>query len=90
MIFIPGWIGSTLLLINCYLSGYQHVQLRRPNPVMNIQFFMIAFSLAMILIITLYARRNAWLSLVFFLIAAGCLGFTIRQMRKLPPNKHFE
>jgi hypothetical protein len=27
---------------------------------------------------------------VFFLIAVGCLGLTIRQNRMLPPNRSFE
>ncbi|HEY0185543.1 MAG TPA: hypothetical protein VGC09_22300 [Rhodopila sp.] len=87
MFFIPAWISNILLLITCYLSGFQHVQLRRPNPVTNIQFFMVAFCLAMIVIIALYNRVNPWLSLVFFLTAITCLGYMIRQMRMLPPRK---
>jgi hypothetical protein len=90
MIFIPAWASNTLLLIACVLSGYQHVQLRRPNPVTNIQFLMIVFAMAMILVIAIYAHTDAWLSLVFFLIAVGCLGLTIRQNRMLPPNRSFE
>jgi hypothetical protein len=90
MIFIPAWASNTLLLITCVLSGYQHVQLRRPNPVTYIQFLMIVFAMVMIVVIAIYAHTDAWLSLVFFLIAAGCLGFTIRQNRMLPPNRSFE
>jgi hypothetical protein len=90
MIFIPGWISSTLLFITCVLSGYQHVRLRRPNPVTNLQFSMIVLSLVMILIITIYAHTNVWLSLIFFVIAAGCLAFMLRQNRMLPPNRRFE
>ncbi|MDR3530427.1 MAG: hypothetical protein P4L90_07745 [Rhodopila sp.] len=90
MFFIPAWTSNILLLITCYLSGFQHVQLRRPNPITNIQFFMMGFSLLMILIITLYNRQSPWLSLAFFLIAAGSLGFVIRQHRMLPPMRRFE
>jgi hypothetical protein len=49
MFLIPAWISSVLFLITCYLAGYQHVQLRRPNPILNLQFLMIVFSLLMIL-----------------------------------------
>lgn len=90
MFYIPGWISNTLLLVTCYLSGYQHVQMKRPNPIMNIQFLMIIFALAMILVITLYGRTNPWLSLAFFLVAVGSLALMIRQHRMLPPNKMFE
>ena len=90
MFFIPAWISNIMLLVTCVLSGYQHAQLRRPNPVTNIQFCMIVFSMAMIVIIALHARTNVWLSLGFFLIAAGCLGFTIRQDRMLPPIRRFD
>ena len=48
------------------------------------------FSLLMVLVITLYNRVNPWLSLGFFLIAAGSLGLMIRQLRMLPPMKRFE
>ena len=87
MFFIPAWVTNVLFLITCYLSGFQHVQMRRPNPVTNIQFFMIAFSLLMVLAVTLYNRANPWLSLAFLLIAVGCLGVMIRQHRMLPPMK---
>jgi hypothetical protein len=90
MFFIPGWISSVLFLITCYLAGYQHVQLRRPNPILNLQFLMIVFSLLMILVGTVYNRTDQWLSLAFFLIAAGGLIIMIRQHRMLPPNKNFE
>jgi hypothetical protein len=90
VIFIPAWISNILLLVTCYLAGFQHLQLRRPNPVTNIQFGVIVFCLLMVVIITLYNRVNPWLSLVFFLIAAGTLGLMIRQHRMLPPMKRFE
>jgi hypothetical protein len=90
MFFIPTWISNILLLVTCWLSGFQLVQLKRANPVMNIQFIMIVFSLLIVLIITLYNKTNPWLSLLFFLIAAGNLGVMIRQHRMLPPMKPFE
>jgi hypothetical protein len=90
MIFIPAWISNALFLITCYLSGYQHMRLRRPNPVTNLQFGMIVFSMVMILIIAVYAKANAWLSFGFFVLAVGCLGFMIRQHRMLPPSRKFE
>jgi hypothetical protein len=87
MFFIPAWISNILLLVTCYLSGYQHVQLKRPNPVTNLQFFVMVFSLLMMVMVTLYNRENPWLSLAFFLIAVGCLGLMIRQNRMLPPTR---
>ena len=90
MIFIPAWITNILFLVAIYLSGFQHMRLRRPNPVTNIQFLMIAFCLAMIVIVALYNRANPWLSLAFFITAVTCLGVMIRQNRMLPPMKAFE
>ena len=90
MFFILAWISSVLFLITCYLAGYQHVQLRRPNTVLNLQFLMIIFSLLMILVGTVYNHKDPWLSLAFFLVAAGGLIVMIRQHRLLPPNKNFE
>jgi hypothetical protein len=90
MFFIPTWVPNVLLLVTCWLSGFQLVQMKRANPVMNIQFIMIVCSLLLVLIITLYNKTNPWLSLLFFLIAAGNLGVMIRQHRMLPPMKPFE
>lgn len=90
MIFIPAWITNVLFFVTFYLSGFQHVQLRRPNSVTNLQFFMMAFSLLMILIVALYNRTNPWLSLAFLIAAVGSLGLMIRQHRMLPPMKPFE
>jgi predicted membrane channel-forming protein YqfA (hemolysin III family) len=90
MFFIPAWISNILLMITVYLAGFQHVQMKRPNPVANLQFVMIAFALAMIVIIALYNRENPWLSLAFFAIAVGSLLLMIRQMRTLPPIRTFE
>jgi Ca2+/Na+ antiporter len=90
MFFIPTWISNVLLLITCWLSGFQLVQLRRANPVTGIQFVMIVFSLLMMVVVTLYNRTSPWLSLLFLLIAAGNLAVMIRQHRMLPPMKPFE
>ena len=90
MFFIPAWITNFLFLITCYLSGFQHVQLKRANPITNIQFFMMAFALVMVLIVALYNRENPWLSLGFLVIAIASLGLMIRQHRMLPPLRRFE
>lgn len=90
MIFIPAWITNILFFVTFYLSGFQHVQLRRPNPITNLQFFVMAFSLAMIVIVALYNRENPWLSLGFFLTAVSSLGLMVRQHRMLPPMKPFQ
>ncbi|WP_428537361.1 hypothetical protein [Rhodopila sp.] len=90
MFFIPTWVTNIVFLITCWVSGFQHLRLRRPNPVTNLQFFMMAFSLIMILIVALYNRENPWLSLAFFVLAIGCLSWMIRQLRMLPPMKPIE
>ena len=90
MFFIPAWITNIVLLITCYLSGFQHFRFKRPNPITNLQFVMIVFCLLMVLIVTLYNRENPWLSLAFFLLAVSCLGLMIRQLRMLPPMKPIE
>lgn len=90
MFFVSPYITNTLFLVTCFLSGFQHWQLDRPNPVTNIQFAMIVFGMIMVLIVALYNTVNPWLSLVFFLMAASSLIFMIRQHRMLPPRKKFE
>ncbi len=90
MLFVPGWISNVLFIITCYLAGYQHVQLRQANPVLNLQFLMIVFSLVMVLVVVFCNRIDPWLSLAFFVISAGGLAVMIRQHRMLPPNKNFE
>ena len=85
MVFIPSWTSNILLLLTCWLSGYQLVKRGRPNPVATIQFFMVVFSLLMVLLVVFYNNKgNPWLSLVFLLIAVGSLGVMIRQHRMLP------
>jgi hypothetical protein len=87
MFFVPIWITNFLLLGTCWLSGYQLVQLRRANPIPTIQFFMVLFSLLMVVLAALYNKVNPWLSLAFFLIAVTNLTVMIRRHRLLPPRK---
>jgi hypothetical protein len=47
-------------------------------------------SILMILMVTLFNRTNPWLSLAFFLIAAGSLSLAIRRHRQLPPSKAWQ
>ena len=91
-VYIPFWITNTLFLMTCVLAGYQHWRLNRENPVTNLQFMVIVFSILMMLVNVLYSRHHTdpWLSLAFFLIAAGTLCLTLRQQRMLPPNRSFE
>jgi Ca2+/Na+ antiporter len=90
MIFIPVWISNVILLIACVWSAIQHTLLRRANPVTNIQFFIMIFTIVMMLGVVFYNNVNPWLSLGFFLIAVVCLGVTFRQQRMMPPMKPFE
>jgi 4-amino-4-deoxy-L-arabinose transferase-like glycosyltransferase len=63
-----------------------------PEKPINLQFAVVVFSLVMILTGIFYIRHhaNAWISLVFFLVAVGVLCVVIRQHRMLPSNKTFE
>ncbi len=90
MFFIPIWITNFLLMGTAWLAGYQLVQMKRANPVLNIQFIAVVFCLLMMLIVALYNKTNPWLSLAFLLIAVGTLTVMIRQHRLLPPRKPFE
>jgi Ca2+/Na+ antiporter len=88
--YISPYITNVIFIVTVYLSGFQHVQLRRPNPFTNIQFIMMAFCLVMVLVVAFYNRVSPWLSLAFFLIAVGCLAYMYRQLRMLPPMRSFE
>jgi Flp pilus assembly protein TadB len=90
MFFVPAWLTNVLFLATAILSGFQHVQMARPNPVTNIQFFMCAFALLMMLVVVFCNQLDPWLSLGFFVIAVCGLGVMIRQNRMLPPMKPFE
>jgi hypothetical protein len=91
-VHIPFWIPNVLFLVSSGIAGYQHSRLNRENPVTNVQFMVIVFSLLMMVVIVLYSRHHAdpWLSLAFFLIAAGTFYLTLRQQRMLPHNKSLE
>ena len=90
MISLPGWISSVLFLVTCYVSGFQHVQLKRVRSVMNLQFFMMVFSLAMIWVNAVYNHDTPWLSLAFLLIAVGSLSLMIHQFRRMPARLPFQ
>jgi hypothetical protein len=90
MIFISPYITNTLFLITCYLAGYQHVQLYKPNPLASLQFAMIVFCLLMMLGVAFYNDVNPWLSFAFLVIAIVSLVWMIREHRMLPPRKSFE
>ena len=45
MFFVPAWLTNIVFLLIFYLATFEHVKMRRPNPVLNLQFFMMAFSL---------------------------------------------
>jgi hypothetical protein len=84
MFMVPGWIASTLFLITCYISGFQHTKLARRNPILNIQFIMMAFSLVMILLNVMYSYESPWVALGFLLVAVGSLSLMIHQFRRMP------
>jgi Flp pilus assembly protein TadB len=88
--FVSPYITNFIFLGTCYLSAFQMVQLKRKNPITSIQFIMILFCLVMVITVARMNGDNPWLSLVFFLIAAGCLTVMIRYHRLLPPMKRFE
>jgi nicotinamide riboside transporter PnuC len=90
MFFVPTWLPNVLFLGTFYLSCFQHVQLKRRNPVTNLQFVMMALTLLMILITTLYNRTNPWLSDGLFVASIAGLVLMFRQNRYLPPMKSFE
>lgn len=90
MFHMSPYVTNVIFIATVYLSGFEHVQLRRPNPFTNIQFLMMAFCLVMVLIVAFYNYINLWLSWLFFLIAVGSLLYMIRQLRMLPPTRQFE
>jgi hypothetical protein len=90
MFVIPTWITNCLFLAGFVLTAYQHWRLNPENPVTNVQFIVMVGSILMILMVTLFNRTNSWLSLAFFLIAAGSLFLAIRRHRKLPPSKAWQ
>jgi hypothetical protein len=89
MFFVPAWITNFMFLGIFYLSGFQHVQLKPLNAIMNIQFLMMVFCLFMVVVVALHNRENPWLSLGFFLTAVACLMVMIHQHRWVPPLKRY-
>jgi len=90
MFFVPTWITNVLFLGTFYVACFQHVQLKRRNPVTNLQFVIMALSLLMILITALYNRTNAWLSDGFLVASVAGLVLMFRQNRYLLPMKTYE
>ena len=90
MFFISPYITNVILLVTIVLSGLQHVRLKRDNPVTNVQFGMMTFCMALIVVVALYDRTDPWLSLAFFIVAVGCLVMMLRQHRMLPPMNAIE
>lgn len=90
MISIPAWISNVLFLITCYVAGFQHVQLKRLRSVINLQFFMMVFSLAMICAHAVYFRHTPWLSLPFFLLSVASLSLMVYQFRRMPAKLPFQ
>ena len=88
--FISPYLTNIMFLITIYVSGFQHVQMKRPNPVTNIQFFLMVFGMVMIIVVALYNSVNPWLSLAFFLAGAASLATAIRQLLMMPPMKPIE
>jgi hypothetical protein len=90
MVFIPAWVSNILFFATFYMSGYQHYQLKRPNPITNLQFVMMVFSLGMIVAVALYNRTSPWLSDAFLLAAIASASFMYRQLRMLPPLQRID
>ena len=90
MFFIPTWITNILFLLAFYLSLFQHVRTREIKPTFNLQFFMAAFSLLMVLVVLFQNYRDPWLSLAFLVLALTCLGVLYSQMKYLPPKKRYD
>lgn len=89
-VYISPYITNVIFIVTVYLSGFQHVQLKRPNPINTLQFWMIAFCLVMMLVVAFANDTSPWLSLGLFLLSAGCLALMIRMHRMLPPMRPFE
>lgn len=90
MFFISPYITNVILLVTIVLSGIQHARLKRHNPVANVQFGMMIFCMALVVVVALYNRTRPWLSLAFFIVAVGCLAMALRQQRMMPPMNAIE
>jgi hypothetical protein len=90
MIYIPAWITNIIFLLAFYISLWEHVKMRRPNPVTNIQFFMMVFAPVMVLVVTFNNRKIPYISLGFFAVSVICLIVIYRQWRYLPPSRQWD
>jgi FtsH-binding integral membrane protein len=71
------------------LSGWQHVQIGRLNPLGGIQFWLILFCIVMMIVVNFLDSRqpNPWLTVLFFVIAVATFLFALRQNRMVPPRQ---
>ena len=90
MISVSPYLINPIFMLTFYMSIYQHVQLKRPNPVLNLQFAMMVFSLLMVLIVALYSRTDPRVSWGFLVTAVVCAAVTYRQFRYLPPKRRYD
>lgn len=90
MIYIPTGIPNAIFFVTCYLSGYQHVQMQYENPIKNIQFFMVAFSLVAIVFIATRTEVSPIESVIYFAVSVICFALIYRRLRFMPPRKPIE
>lgn len=90
MIVIPKIVTNLLFIAVVVLSGWQHVRMRRANPILNAQFGMMILGIVMMLAVIFLNTATSWTSLVFFLIAVAAMWFVWRQNRMVPPRRSFE
>jgi hypothetical protein len=89
MIVISRFFIIPFFIAAAALSGWQLVRMGRDNPLTGLQFWMVVFCIAMMLVVTLTERQEGhpWLSLVFFLTAVVTFGVAFRQNRMVPPRE---
>jgi peptidoglycan/LPS O-acetylase OafA/YrhL len=93
MIVISPFFINPLFIAAMVFSGWQHVRLQRPNPVLNRQFATMVFCMVMMLV-TIQNNRdnpthhpNPWVSLVLLLLGIVVLTLAVRQNRMVPPRR---
>jgi len=90
MVTVSPFITNTLFIAVVALSGWQHVRMQRPNPILNMQFGMMILGVVMMLVVTFCNTVTPWISLVFLLIAVAALLIVWRQNRMVPPRRPIE
>ncbi|HVZ09991.1 hypothetical protein [Rhodopila sp.] len=90
MIFIPRWLTNIVFLVAFYLCLIEHVRFRFVKKPLNTQLFLAIFCAAMVLVVTFNNHRDPWLSIAFLIVALGCLAYTWRQWRYLPPKRRYD